>query len=106
VGYGVGLITSIVTRDQVRVGDLAAGTLLVYEDRDALGVKHFAPRPKTQRLDTATSDLIGELLDRWNGLDKDVRAQLARSLIARVNGTVPDETIDENTLRTQLEQLA
>jgi uncharacterized RDD family membrane protein YckC len=105
VGYGVGLITTIVTRDQVRVGDLAAGTLLVYEDRDALGAKHFARRPKTQRLDTATADLVGELLDRWNGLDKHVRTELARSLIARVNGTVPDETTDENALRTQLEQL-
>lgn len=98
VGYGVGLITSMVTRDHVRVGDLAAGTLLVYEDRDALVVKHLGHSP--------TSDLIGELLDRWNTLDEDVRVRLARSLIARANGTAPDETADENALRAELERLA
>jgi hypothetical protein len=92
------LITSIVTRDHVRVGDLAAGTLLVYEDRDALVVKHLGRSP--------TSDLICELLDRWDTLDKGVRARLARSLIARVNGTAPDEATDENSLRAQLERLA
>ena len=32
--YGVGLITALATRDHVRVGDMAAGTLLVYERHD------------------------------------------------------------------------
>ena len=99
VGYGVGLITCIVTQDHVRVGDLAAGTLLVYEDRDALIVKHLGR--------SATSDLIAELLDRWNSLDKHVRIRLARALIARASGgAVPDDTADENALRSQLERLA
>ena len=29
--YGVGLVTAVVTKNHVRIGDLAAGTLLVYE---------------------------------------------------------------------------
>jgi uncharacterized membrane protein SpoIIM required for sporulation len=35
VVYGVGLVTSMVTAEHVRIGDLAAGTLLVYDHRDA-----------------------------------------------------------------------
>jgi uncharacterized membrane protein SpoIIM required for sporulation/uncharacterized RDD family membrane protein YckC len=33
--YGVGLVTSMLRDDHVRIGDLAAGTLLVYDHRDA-----------------------------------------------------------------------
>lgn len=106
VGYGVGLITSMVTRDQVRVGDLAAGTLLVYENREALGAKHFGRMPKGQKLDAATTDLIGELLDRWHSLDPEARVRLARALIVRATGTVPDDARDENALHNRLEQLA
>ena len=32
--YGVGLIATLVTRDHVRIGDMAAGTLLAYERSD------------------------------------------------------------------------
>src|SRR6202008_2402288 len=32
--YGVGLIATLVTRDHVRIGDMAAGTLLAYERAD------------------------------------------------------------------------
>jgi uncharacterized membrane protein SpoIIM required for sporulation len=35
VVYGVGLVTSMIRADHVRIGDLAAGTLLVYDHRDA-----------------------------------------------------------------------
>ena len=34
--YGVGLVSVILTREHVRIGDLAAGTLLVYDDAAAL----------------------------------------------------------------------
>ena len=34
--YGVGLLATIVTRNHVRIGDIAAGTLLVYERPDVV----------------------------------------------------------------------
>jgi uncharacterized RDD family membrane protein YckC len=34
--YGVGLIATLVTQDHVRIGDMAAGTLLAYERRDLI----------------------------------------------------------------------
>src|ERR1700731_2811457 len=33
--YGVGLITVVLTRDHLRIGDMAAGTLLVFEHAEA-----------------------------------------------------------------------
>lgn len=33
--YGLGLVTSMLRADHVRIGDLAAGTVLAYDDRDA-----------------------------------------------------------------------
>ena len=34
LAYGVGLLAVMLTEEHVRIGDLAAGTLLVYEDRE------------------------------------------------------------------------
>ena len=103
VGYGVGLFTSVITQDHVRVGDLAAGTLLVYENRHSLGPKDFSLLANGRRLDTTTSELVSELLERWSMLDADVRIRLARSLLTRANGTAPDEGANEALLRQQLQ---
>jgi uncharacterized RDD family membrane protein YckC len=106
VGYGVGLVTSVITRDHVRVGDLAAGTLLIYENRNALGPKHFGLAAKGRPLDLPTSELVSELLERWNTLDSDVRVRLARSVLTRALGSAPEEAATETALREQLEQIA
>jgi uncharacterized RDD family membrane protein YckC len=34
--YGVGLLATLVTKDQLRVGDMAAGTLLIYDPSNVL----------------------------------------------------------------------
>jgi uncharacterized RDD family membrane protein YckC len=48
LAYAVGLVVTIATRDHVRIGDLAAGTLLVYTGADA------------SKLDTAPGRTSGE----------------------------------------------
>ncbi len=105
VGYGVGLFTSVITRDHVRVGDLAAGTLLVYENRHSLGPKDFTLLANGRRLDTTTSELVSELLERWAMLDTDVRTRLARTLLARATGVAPDDAANETLLRRELERI-
>jgi len=45
VVYGVGLVTSMIRADHVRIGDLAAGTLLVYDHRDAHAPARHARLP-------------------------------------------------------------
>jgi len=104
VGYGVGLFTCLVTRDHVRIGDLAAGTLMIYEDRNTLGARNLALSKNP--LGIATSELVAELLERWSSLDSNARAHLARAFLERVTGSAPDPAATEADLHTQLVHLA
>jgi uncharacterized RDD family membrane protein YckC len=100
--YGVGLVASLVTRDHVRVGDMAAGTLLAYERADLV----LPPRPRMQtsnRVLTATdADILNDLLSRWPSLDPTARRRLATALISKYS-TAAD---GDEALRAQLEDLA
>jgi uncharacterized RDD family membrane protein YckC len=104
--YLVGLACVIFTAQHVRIGDLAAGTLLII-DRDESD-RSFARLAPTSGLDPAASDLIHELLERWNDLDDKTRGEIARSLILRVDKNVTAEGLQSLTthaLRARLQQL-
>jgi uncharacterized RDD family membrane protein YckC len=101
--YAVGLVTTFVTRNYVRIGDLAAGTLLVYMRTDGVLVNYDTQRPEAARLDTNSAEVVSELLQRWEKLDGDARRQLAQRVLAE-NGPVTSE--DDPTLRARLERLA
>lgn len=105
--YLVGLVTVMFTAQHVRIGDLAAGTLLILDQNDS--DRSFARlAPTRPGLDPQAADLIQELLERWNALEDQPRAELARSLIARVNksATMFDlETLTSLDLRDRLKQL-
>jgi uncharacterized RDD family membrane protein YckC len=104
VFYGVGLTTTIVTREHLRIGDMAAGTLLVYERTDARPPPTRAERSAMPRLDAAGVEIVGELLERWPTLGVEARAQLARAALARFGA--PAAAGDaEGSLRVQLETL-
>lgn len=106
--YGVGLVATMVTRDHVRVGDLAAGTLLVYDRADDLLLHRFVAEANAGgRVDASTVELVNELLGRWDALDKSARARLATALLSRAKR--PPETgatPNDDSLRRQLEHLA
>jgi len=100
--YGVGLAATLLTRDQVRVGDLAAGTLLVYDRGEAALFEELAASP-AGKLDTATAEIIHELLQRWDSLNVDARQRLARRLLP---ADAALDSFDDQQLRAQLERLA
>lgn len=77
--YAVGLISVLVTHQSVRIGDIAAGTLLVYEDTD-VDTEGFNEQAVT-RLGLERAELAHELLDRWRALEPDKRHALARKLL-------------------------
>jgi hypothetical protein len=99
--YGVGLVLTVLTREHVRVGDMAAGTLLVYDGRNgALPVAAAGDA----RLDPVGLELAAELLERWPELTPAARVHLAQQLLTRhLAGIVPES--DEGALRAQLQQL-
>ena len=76
--YSVGLISVLVTRQSVRIGDIAAGTLLVYDD-DAKTAGFN--EQSVARLGLERAELAHELLDRWKALEPERRQALARKLL-------------------------
>ena len=104
--YLVGLVTVMFTAQHVRIGDLAAGTMLIV-DRDE-SERSFARLTPTSGLDPQAADLIQELLERWNALDDKTRGEIARALIVRVDKNVTAEglqTLSTHALRARLQQL-
>jgi len=83
--YVIGLISCFVTANRVRIGDMAAGTLLVLDD--AAAVKSLA---RLETIAAASSlpldalELVDQILERWPSLESPNRVQIARSLLARV----------------------
>lgn len=94
--YGLGLVMTMVTANHVRLGDLAAGTLLVYDRADTVLLEHV----RNPRLEASTAEIVNELLRRWDTLDKDARAELARKVLRA------GPEADGDTLRMQLRRMA
>lgn len=107
--YILGLALVIFTPQHVRVGDLAAGTLLVLDETEhdeALAkLTHLA---NTRGLDPKALELAQELLDRWASLDDETRARIARSLVTRLDPSADRATLASEgsaELHTRLETL-
>ncbi len=106
VFYGVGLITVIATHEHRRIGDIAAGTVLAYENPATPSAS--APEVSTAYAphDAVAAELVSELLERWPRLTPEARRQLAMQLLARQG--MASESLsgaDEATLRAHLQRL-
>lgn len=77
--YGVGLLATIMNRDFKRLGDLAAGTVVVYRDRAAAGfaVPPAAPLAPAVALSAAEQRAILDFAERAPGLTDERQAELA-----------------------------
>ena len=84
--YVVGLICTLVTARNVRIGDLAAGTMLVHDRTDALAaLVALGSLAGQTNLDTAALEVARDLLERWRTLEDSHRAMLARALLRRID---------------------
>ena len=82
--YMIGLTCCMFTKERVRVGDLAAGTVLVLENAKAARVLETMPELATHTgLDPRLIELIQDLLDRWPSMSSERRMALACALLAR-----------------------
>ena len=84
--YLVGLTTCFLTRQRIRIGDMAAGTLLVVDNAAAeaslLRLERLAANSK---LSLDALELVDQVLERWDSLESENRAKIARSLLARLD---------------------
>ncbi|MEQ1802340.1 MAG: RDD family protein [Gammaproteobacteria bacterium] len=105
--YTVGLVTTMLTRDSVRVGDLAAGTVLVYlpahNRKAALRQRRLAQQ---SRLPLDLAELASDLLDRWPQLAPPIRRELAITLLTRGAAPPADPSrVSDEDLRSMLHSL-
>lgn len=104
VAYLVGLATTIFTAQHVRIGDIAAGTLLILDSKEH-DSSFTRLTPANSALDPRAADLIHELLERWMALDEKTRGDIARSLLSRTDKTATTEELSQlsnNDLRLRL----
>jgi uncharacterized RDD family membrane protein YckC len=84
--YLVGLAGCFITQQRVRIGDLAAGTLLVLDSESAAStLAQLGSMVALSGLPPALVELIHDLLERWPVLDVGRRDELARSILARAD---------------------
>jgi hypothetical protein len=109
--YGVGLVTMFVSGRSQRLGDLAAGTLVVRIEEDAtMPVSSTPAFVGTGRLSPRERQLIVSFFDRQATLAPAARAQIlhaiAQPLRARLDpsSTLPDETWLRELLSSELAQ--
>jgi uncharacterized RDD family membrane protein YckC len=82
--YVVGLVCTIVTRRNQRIGDLAAGTLLIYDDgATPESLEDLSTAGRSSGISTGEAELVQDLIDRWSTLDPEDRLGLARRLLVR-----------------------
>lgn len=106
--YVVGLVSTMVTAQRVRIGDMAAGTLLVTAPEARADLADLAARRQASRLDPAALDLVEQLLERWKQLEPDKRRAIARELLRRIDASpspAPEE-LTEAQLHARLVALA
>jgi uncharacterized RDD family membrane protein YckC len=104
--YGVGLVATLLTRYHVRVGDMAAGTLLAYDRTDAALLEHTMAASLGSKLNSSTAEIVNELLLRWPTLDVDARHRLATEVLSRYDTVATLSGQDDASLRSQLQRLA
>jgi uncharacterized RDD family membrane protein YckC len=88
--YVVGLVCTFVTGQRVRIGDMAAGTLLVVNDEDAgESIDRLAARGTAGSLSPNALELVEQVLERWNQIGPDRRGAIALALLQRIDANPP-----------------
>jgi uncharacterized RDD family membrane protein YckC len=86
--YGTGLVAMLLDRDFRRLGDLAAGTLVIHAPppRAPRTLPVRAPQPPPQPLDPEMQQAVLDYAERCSGLSSARRAELAGVLMAGWSG--------------------
>lgn len=91
VCYILGLILTMTTARKVRLGDIAAGTVLVYEDKvSENALSEAAELAMHSGLSPRDQSLLLEILERWHGLDRASRISIGERFLAKIGEPVPD----------------
>jgi uncharacterized RDD family membrane protein YckC len=81
--YGAGLVSMLSNRRFQRLGDLVAGTLVIYRERELkeITIPQVSPRPPPQRLSVEELRNIITFAERSKSLTEERRIELANQLV-------------------------
>lgn len=102
--YCLGLAVTILSAQHVRIGDLAAGTLLVYDHGRKLETSAQAFAVANASVDARLAEVIDDLLARWQELAPGARMALGQKILHRVDPTA-EAIEDESALLRRLREL-
>lgn len=107
VSYLFGMVCCLLTKQQVRIGDIAAGTLLVYSEEKPKNVMNQISKIVDHKQFSAQELATGEaLLSRWKDLNPDTRSQLGRKLLTKLEPSVNSASYtSDKQIQQQLKQL-
>ncbi len=91
--YAIGLAATVLTDQSVRIGDMAAGTLLVYEDETTADIESLVS-PSLATMGLENLQLVNDVIARWDDLDPETRLSLGQRLLARLGHEQPDGEAD------------
>jgi uncharacterized RDD family membrane protein YckC len=107
--YAVGLIAVAVTKQQVRIGDLAAGLVLVYDNAvERKELRRAADLALRSRLSADDQALLLDLLERWKDLEDETRIRFAEQFLRRIGRALPEpgkKSKHSRQLKSELERL-
>ncbi len=94
--YGVGLVSMLANRRFQRLGDMVAGTLVVYRERDKsdIAIPKVAPKPPPLRLSVDELRNLIAYAERSAQLSEERRIELANQLSA-LTGLQGKAAVDE-----------
>lgn len=102
--YLFGLVACLMTQKHVRIGDLAAGTVLIYADKLKSGALEEDINQNSE-YDIRVVDTAKELVERWSSLDRQTRGELARKLLSGTKFESNQDELSDKDLRDALEHL-
>ena len=85
LAYMIGLTVAFVSKTSSRIGDMAAGTVLVYEQDEKLTASTYNISDNAvAKYGLANMEMVAELLERWDVLGADHRIRLATKMLDRL----------------------
>lgn len=106
--YVLGILVCLFNKQHLRIGDIAAGTVLIYEEKASKKRLNLIMYGNAgHRLSTQQRELVAELLERWKELASVTRKNLAIELLQKFGQAVSPEITQQSDsqLRDRLQQL-